>query len=118
MTEFPHYLSAVCCQDDNDGLSLWAIRLCGPLTTSSHVGGDLIQWNMAVNINDSNPQSPTATVQYASHVCYPAHIVKVNGATVYEHQPNANTTTFLFGCLTSIIGNITGQTMANPVPRQ
>jgi hypothetical protein len=40
-----------------------------------------ITWNMAVYVNDATPSSPTAYV-VASHTCYPAHTVTVNGVTI------------------------------------
>jgi hypothetical protein len=60
--------------------------------------GDLIQWNVKTTINDSSPQSPTAQVT-VTHTCYPAHIVQVNGKTVYSYTPPSNSIVFAGPCL-------------------
>lgn len=73
-----------------------------------------IKWNATVTLNDVNASQPTATVSI-THTCYPAHIVKVNGTTVYSYQPGVNTTTYLLSCLTFLPQN-TVTTGAVPVP--
>ncbi|MGO4883234.1 MAG: hypothetical protein ACLP59_20800 [Bryobacteraceae bacterium] len=74
-----------------------------------------ISWNMAVNVNDSNAASPTAYV-VASHTCYPAHTVSVNGTTIYSYVPTNNSTTYLTYCLSGLgyIGPLTGSTYTVP----
>ncbi len=61
------------------------------------IGG--IKWNATVTLNDANPNQPTAQVSI-THTCYPAHIVKVNGTTIYSYQPGVNNTAYLLSCLT------------------
>ncbi len=61
------------------------------------IGG--IKWNATVTLNDSNQNQPTAQVNI-THTCYPAHIVKVNGTTIYSYQPPINNTAYLLSCLT------------------
>jgi hypothetical protein len=66
------------------------------------VGG--IKWNATVTLNDTNSSQPTASVTI-THTCYPAHIVKVNGTTVYSYQPGLNNTLYLLSCLTFVPQN-------------
>jgi hypothetical protein len=73
-----------------------------------------IQWNATVTLNDANASAPTAQVSI-THTCYPAHLVKVNGTTVYSYQPPHNNTAYLLSCLT-LLKPVTGSTGAVPVP--
>ncbi|MDQ6676917.1 MAG: HEAT repeat domain-containing protein, partial [Acidobacteriota bacterium] len=59
----------------------------------------VISWDMNVIIDDTNPQSPQANVNY-NHTCYPAHIVEVNGQCVYEYRPPYNHDGYIGACLT------------------
>jgi len=72
-------------------------------------------WNMAVSLNDAAPSAPTAQA-VASHTCYPAHTVTVNGTTIYNFQPTDNSLTTITKCLSGIgyIGPVTGQTYGVP----
>jgi hypothetical protein len=74
-----------------------------------------IRWNMTITVDDSNPNAPTAQVSY-THSCYPAHIVKVNGTTVYEYWPPRNDTMWLHECLLLNLNPLVGQTQPVPVP--
>jgi hypothetical protein len=76
-----------------------------------------INWNMAVLVNDSNPNAPQAYVNY-NHTCYPAINVKVNGTTIYDYQPPQNNTTYLSLCLLDVYSHIVGQSVPMTVPRQ
>jgi hypothetical protein len=67
-----------------------------------------IYWNMKVVINESNPAAPTAYV-VASHTCYPAHIVKVNGTVIYNFQPVGNDIVTIGNCLIVTYPLITAQ---------
>lgn len=71
-----------------------------------------IQWNMYTLVDDTNPSSPTAAVNY-NHTCFPAHHIKVNGTVVYSYHPPREDTTYIGGCLLLHQNMIAGQT--NPV---
>jgi hypothetical protein len=71
-----------------------------------------IQWDMRTVLDTTNPQSPTAYVNY-NHTCYPAHQIKVNGSIIYSYQPSYNDPNYLYQCLTLHVGTVIGQT--NPV---
>jgi hypothetical protein len=60
------------------------------------IGG--IKWNMTISIDESNPNSPRVSVS-GTHTCYPEHLIKVNGVTVYDVPPLFNNTVYLLGCL-------------------
>lgn len=81
--------------------------------------GPAIVWNMNVVVDDSNPASPTAYVNY-SHTCYPAHIIKVNGAIVYTYLPSGNSEFYLAACLFQAPGHglVTGVSATVPVQPQ
>jgi hypothetical protein len=80
-----------------------------------------IRWNMTVTIDDSTPSAPWAAVDYTLS-CYPAHIVKVNGVTVYDSQsstpkiPSSNGAGEISYCLTSTVGQQTGSGPKVAVP--
>ena len=72
-----------------------------------------IRWNVTVQIDDSSPLQPTATVNYTTS-CYPAHNVKVNGLTVFDSQalaspiPTGNSLKNVFACLTNTLLQVQG----------
>jgi hypothetical protein len=75
---------------------------------------------MNVVVNESNPAAPQASVNY-NHTCYPAHIVKVNGTTVYSYLPPYNNIAYLANCLLQapFFGTkVTGVSSAVTVPVQ
>jgi hypothetical protein len=74
-----------------------------------------IQWDMRTVVDTTNPQVPTAYVNY-NHTCYPAHQIKVNGMIIYSYQPLHNDTNYLFECLSVHAGAVTGQTSPVTVP--
>jgi hypothetical protein len=76
-----------------------------------------IAWDMRVVVDTTNPNSPTASVNY-NHTCYPAHQIKVNGTIVYLYTPPENNLAYITACLAQINPKITGQTSAVPVPLQ
>jgi hypothetical protein len=65
-----------------------------------------IYWNMQLVIDESNPNLPTASV-VPSHTCYPEHIVKVNGTTVYDYVPKSNSSWYLARCLAKLLPLVT-----------
>ena len=72
-----------------------------------------IQWNMYTLVDDTNPSSPTAAVNY-NHTCFPAHQIKVNGTVVYSYHPPREDATYIGGCLLLHQGMI-GPLQTNPV---
>src|SRR6185437_11745297 len=59
-----------------------------------------IQWNATITLDTTNPNNPTAQATI-THICYPAHIVKVNGVIIINDMPGPteNTTPFVVKCL-------------------
>jgi hypothetical protein len=74
-----------------------------------------ITWDMRTVIDTTNPQAPTAYVNY-NHTCYPAHQVKVNGQSVYTYTPPSNDPLYIAGCLSQFNNKIVGQTQPVAVP--
>ena len=78
--------------------------------------GFAINWNMRTVLDTTNPNAPTAYVNY-NHTCYPAHQVVVNGKTIYSYTPADNTFSYITTCLSGISSTkITGQTSPVSVP--
>jgi hypothetical protein len=67
-----------------------------------------ITWDMRAVIDTTNPQAPTALVNY-NHTCYPSHQIKVNGAVVYLYTPPENDLTYIFDCLALELNKVIGQ---------
>jgi len=67
--------------------------------------GDYIRWNATFKFNDTDPSNPMLTLS-VTHSCYPAHIIKINGKTVYEWQPPNNSFPYIASCLLSTVGQI------------
>jgi len=63
---------------------------------------------MRTVIDTTNPLTPTALVNY-NHTCYPSHQIKVNGQVVYLYTPTRDDVVYVVGCLTRLLGRITGQ---------
>ncbi len=77
-----------------------------PLESLADLGP--IRWSITTSINTSNPNNPTATVNY-SHTCYPAHYVAVNGQTVYSYTPPDDSFGYISYCLLGaplVIGSV------------
>jgi hypothetical protein len=74
-----------------------------------------ITWNMAIFLDDAAVTAPTAYV-VASHTCYPAHTVTVNGTVIYNYTPTDNSLATVTLCLAGVgyIGPITGATYQVP----
>ena len=74
-----------------------------------------ITWDMRTVIDTTNPQSPTAYVNY-NHTCYPAHQIKVNGQVIYLYTPPANDFLYITGCRLLHLNPVIGVTSPVPVP--
>jgi hypothetical protein len=75
-----------------------------------------IAWDMRTLVDYSNPDFVTAYVNY-NHTCFPAHIIKVDGHTVYNWVPPRTDTDYITGCLLFQQGKIIGQqTQSEHVP--
>ena len=74
-----------------------------------------ITWDMRTVVDTTNPQSPTAYVNY-NHTCYPSHQIKVNNQVIYLYTPPRNDLVYITGCLYFQTGKITGQTNPTTVP--
>ena len=59
-----------------------------------------IAWSLITSIVLSKANS-TAQVTSGTHTCYPAHILKVNGVTIYDVQPSFNDIVRAGSCLAS-----------------
>ena len=110
------------------GMQVDSVSYPSPTQAQAHLYGSAtnplepsppITWDMNVVVDDSNPASPTAYVNY-NHTCYPAHIVKVNGTVVYSYQPAYNNPFYLGNCLlqSPLFGKVVGQSSAVIVPLQ
>ena len=73
-----------------------------------------ITWDMRTVVDNSNPGSPTAYVNY-NHTCYPAHQVKVNGQIIYLYTPPENDISYIAVCLSGL-NKVIGQTNPMSVP--
>ena len=58
-----------------------------------------IKWNLTVSLDTTDPNNPKAWVSGGTTTCYPAHVVKVNGITVYSALPPQNNIIYIGGCL-------------------
>jgi hypothetical protein len=94
----------------HQGQSHFAGSTCNPLEPCA-----TIDWDMRTVIDTSNPQAPTAYVNY-NHTCYPAHQVKVNGQVVYNYTPPSNDPSYVSSCLLFKLNKRIGQTQPVPVP--
>jgi hypothetical protein len=74
-----------------------------------------ITWDMRTVLDTTNPQSPTAYVNY-NHTCYPAHQVIVNGTVVYAYFPPDNSAFYILGCLFFQTGKVIGVSQVKSVP--
>lgn len=74
------------------------------------VGG--INWDLTVTIDTSDAANPKAYVSGGSQSCYPEHIIKVNGVTIYDARPLFNNVAYLTVCL---LGPAVSATPSSPV---
>ena len=74
-----------------------------------------ITWDMRTVLDTTNPQSPTAYVNY-NHTCYPAHQIKVNGAVIYSYIPPDDSPNYLLTCLVLHDFKRVGVTQPTSVP--
>ena len=68
-----------------------------------------ITWDMRIVVDTTNPNAPTAYVNY-NHTCYPSRQIIVNGDLLYRYTPPRNDLNYITGCLLFQSGKITGQT--------
>src|SRR5260370_6631857 len=71
-----------------------------------NVPGATIKWFVNVEQDYTNPDWVTA---YASvtHTCFPAHVVKAQGATLYHYMPPRNDPAYIFDCWVNSGSNMT-----------
>jgi YD repeat-containing protein len=91
------------------------VHYVGSVFNSLESSAATITWDMRTVLDTTNPQSPTAYVNY-NHTCYPAHIIRVNGAVVYSYIPPSNSPQQLLNCLVFHDTKVVGQTQPMVVP--
>lgn len=72
-----------------------------------------ISSDMRVTMDGSNPTNARVTRIDYNHSCFPAHVVKTQGFTVYSWQPPRTDPNYVFGCLVLHQGEIIGNTQPN-----
>jgi hypothetical protein len=60
-----------------------------------------IDWEFDIVVDAANPSYTTARLTW-KHDCYPAHVVKINGKTVYSYVPDVHDWTFITQCLSGV----------------
>jgi hypothetical protein len=91
------------------------VHYVGSVYNSLESSAATITWDMRTVLDTTNPQSPTAYVNY-NHTCYPAHQITVNGAVVYSYTPPSDAPQQLLNCLVFHDFKLVGQTQPMVVP--
>ena len=68
---------------------------------------------MRVYMNGSNPNNAQVTEVNYNHTCFPAHMIKVQGYTVYEWKPTSDDIMYVASCLVLQLNKVTGDVHPN-----